>query len=143
MNKTEFNHKDVSNIQAGEKRLARVYVQWLYDDSPDLSYLDQFAESTDPQEMAYHKSDQRRKRRYGIDWTMEGCKAFAVCYIGMGAGVARVENFTSGGLWGIESDSSAKYKREVERDELSDLKNYLVLLGFNVDDFDSVTEARQ
>jgi hypothetical protein len=39
------------------------------------------------------------------------------------------QTITSGGLWGIESDSSASYLKEIEDQELEDLKTQLKALG--------------
>ena len=41
------------------------------------------------------------------------------------------QTITSGGLWGIESDSDAAYLESVEQEELSDLKAQLLALGFS------------
>lgn len=41
------------------------------------------------------------------------------------------QNITSGGLWGIESDSDKPYLESVERDELADLREQLKTLGFS------------
>ena len=41
------------------------------------------------------------------------------------------QTITSGGLYGIESDSDAPYLASVEADELSDLKTQLLALGFS------------
>jgi hypothetical protein len=40
------------------------------------------------------------------------------------------QDISSGGLWGIESDSDREYLEEIERDELADLKGILKGLGF-------------
>ena len=41
------------------------------------------------------------------------------------------QTITSGGLWGIESDSEESYLRSVEQEELSDLRAQLYELGFS------------
>lgn len=41
-----------------------------------------------------------------------------------------VQILTSGGLWGIESDSDASYFAEVEKEELDNLKSELLAAGF-------------
>jgi hypothetical protein len=43
----------------------------------------------------------------------------------------QTQKITSGGLWGIESDSDASYIKSVETDELADLKTQLLALGFS------------
>lgn len=42
-----------------------------------------------------------------------------------------VQEITSGGLWGIESDSDASYLGEIEEEELSELREQLHALGFS------------
>lgn len=131
-----YNHMDVRDIKAGEKRLTAVVVEWLYDETPDLSYLDQFKNSRDTEYQKYYKVDQERKAAYDIDWNMTGCQAKATVLVGEGNGFARIQEFTSGGIWGIESDSDDDFKREMEQEELSDLKSYLQIFGVDVTDFD-------
>lgn len=58
------------------------------------------------------------------------------CYIGIRAEaevqVADViQRITSGGLWGIESDSDRPYLESVQQDELANLKTELLALGFS------------
>lgn len=42
-----------------------------------------------------------------------------------------VQRITSGGLWGIESDSDRKYSADVQEEELAGLKSELLALGFS------------
>lgn len=68
------------------------------------------------------------------------------CYIGIRAdaeiGIGDLKNYparfdctvqkiTSGGLWGIESDSGQDYFEEVEGEQLAELKSQLLTLGFS------------
>ena len=46
-----------------------------------------------------------------------------------GSGI--VQDITSGGLWGIESDSESSYFDEVAKEEWSELKEELCTLGFS------------
>lgn len=68
---------------------------------------------------------------------MESLNAGHWCFIGIQA-EARIEKvnvrafqITSGGLWGIESDSDKSDLESVEKDELSDLREQLKALGFS------------
>jgi hypothetical protein len=45
--------------------------------------------------------------------------------------VAPYQTITSGGLWGIESDSDKDYIAEIEGEQLSELKSQLTALGFS------------
>jgi hypothetical protein len=52
----------------------------------------------------------------------------------------RLETLTSGGLWGIDADpddGQSRYRREVEREELADLKGHLQVFGVPLDGFDA------
>jgi hypothetical protein len=42
-----------------------------------------------------------------------------------------VQDITSGGLWGIESDSDKSYLAEIDAEELASLKSELLALGFS------------
>jgi hypothetical protein len=59
------------------------------------------------------------------------------CFLGIRA-EARVQTvsdvwqeITSGGLWGVESDSDRKYLESVEKDELANLRTELKAIGFS------------
>ncbi len=86
----------------------------LWDPSPDASYLD-----------APGFEDRYRQYRNG-DFNYLGIRAEAEIVVN---GVC--QTITSGGLWGIESDSDRTYLSAVEQDELEQLKSILESLGFS------------
>lgn len=45
-----------------------------------------------------------------------------------------INHIKSGGLWGIESDSEESYIKQIEEEQLNDLKYILLQLGFTEDD---------
>ena len=58
------------------------------------------------------------------------------CFIGVSADAEIVlgdtcQTITSGGLWGIESDSGADYFAEVEQEQLAELRGQLHVIGFS------------
>lgn len=110
---------------AGLKRVDKVTIHWLNDSYPDLSYLEQFEDSQDPEEQKYAKQDRERLENYGRTWEMLGCTAKAEVSYSIGGGNRRIEWLTSGGLWGIESDSGKEYLTEVENEQLADLADHL------------------
>lgn len=66
------------------------------------------------------------------------------CFIGIKAkaniyfeykGYNQYQEITSGGLWGIESDSDKSYIEEVEKQELEDLKTQLENLNVDISNF--------
>ena len=77
----------------------------------------------------------QRMEKYGDSWAMIGIEAEAVIKyrIRPGGGDWRLERLTSGGLWGIESDSGKDHLEEVEREELADLREHLQRFGIRVD----------
>lgn len=68
---------------------------------------------------------------------MESLNRGDFCFIGIRAEAQvqltgdLVQRISSGGLWGIESDSDSAYMDSVEREELSALKTELLALGFS------------
>lgn len=60
-----------------------------------------------------------------------GIRAEAQVVIPAGKDHGIVQTITSGGLWGIEDDSSEDYLAEVGLEELVELKKQLTVLGFS------------
>lgn len=107
-----------------KKRILSVTIKRIIDSSPDTSYLGEYSNTQD-----YER--------------MESLNAGNWCYIGIRAeakvsvyhpqevrGTA-IQTITSGGLWGIESDSEEPYLESVEKEELADLRAQLKALGFS------------
>lgn len=63
-------------------------------------------------------------------WCYLGIRAEAELRVPCGDDSSIIQHITSGGLWGIESDSDASYLTEVEQEQLSELRNQLHALGF-------------
>jgi hypothetical protein len=92
--------------------------------------------------------------KYGMqDWKrMEALERGNFCFIGImaeaevsypidGTNSRRIEYFTSGGLWGIESDSDAKYIEEIEQEQIDELKTHLKQFGIKWDNNIEIQEA--
>lgn len=79
----------------------------------------------------YALQDYERMTRYNKnEWCYVGVYAEAeVSYPISSQGDRRVERFSSGGLWHIESDSDESYFSEVEQEQLDDLKRHLAKFG--------------
>jgi hypothetical protein len=110
----------------GSVTVESVQIKWLVDESPDLSWLDQTDEEMGE---GFEKHAQERKESYGHVWEMLGCVAEAVVIYG--SELRRVERLSSGGLWGIESDSGKNYLREIEDEQLEELANHLGAFGIS------------
>jgi len=103
-------------VEAPRKRrspeLSTIRVFVYPDEDPDTSYLDQ-DEFADRRE-AYQRGD----------FNFVGVRAEAEIVVD---GIVQI--ITSGGLWGIESDSGDAYIAEVAGEEYADLRRILKTLG--------------
>lgn len=89
-----------------------------------------YADCTPEDRASYFEQDYQRSERLNAgDWCYLGVRAVAEVSYPISNGNRRTETLTSGGLWGIESDSDAKYALEVEAQELADLKEHLKQFG--------------
>ncbi len=122
--------KDVQECDCGESGdMQRNEFRYF---NPSFNYVtkdDKPAELTPEDVRKYTRQDYERMERLNAgDW----------CYIGIRAEVdvqtsfgSPIQTITSGGLWGIESDSDKAYFAEVAAEELGQLKTELRALGFS------------
>jgi hypothetical protein len=109
------------------KRIHRVIVNRIEDQQPDASYLEQ-------EGLGFE--DRLQQYRDG-QFSFVGVQAEAEVLIPATEhehstkGHAIVQRITSGGLWGIESDSDAPYFVEIEKEQLDELAQQLYGLGFS------------
>lgn len=133
----KYCNTDTTNADAPAK-VDSIRFEWMHDNSPDLSWLEQTYDEGGislRERAAYVAQDTARLAAYHAgEWTMQGCRAVAIVSRPIGQGSRRLQEFTSGGLWGIESDSSAEYKKEVEAQELADLKQHLSAFGIEINE---------
>ena len=52
----------------------------------------------------------------------------------------RIEWFTSGGLWGIESDSDESYLKDIQVEQIDDLRDHLKQFNVDLSNFDELAE---
>ena len=102
--------------QIEQIKVESITIRRIMDEQPDLS------------EYGEERMD---KYNYG-GWYSMGIRAECVVSRRVGGGNRRLETFTSGGLWGIESDSGDDYLNEVAQDELDDLKEHLKAFGITL-----------
>jgi hypothetical protein len=95
-------------------RIVSISTKQYWDPFPDTSYLE-----------APGFEDRLQQYRNG-DFSFVGISAEAEIVVN---GVCQM--ITSGGLWGIESDSDRQYFSEVEQEEVDQLKAILQSLGFS------------
>lgn len=93
-------------------KVESVEIRVVTDQNPDTSYLEQ------------EGFEDRLKQFERGDFNFVGVQAVAEVSIG---GV--IQEITSGGLWGIESDSGEKHFRSVGKEEYAQLKEILSEMG--------------
>lgn len=95
-------------------RISSITAKQIVDPFPDSSYLES-------------EGFQERRQRYDNGaFGFIGIQAEAEIVV---AGVC--QTITSGGLWGIESDSTPDYISEIEQEEIVQLQEILHALGFS------------
>ena len=136
-------------------RIDRIKIRREIDESPDLSWLessiDEYGkihscrytqEELDKhprRTRRYIKEDMKRLNSYGEDWYMIGIVAEAqISYPLNNNGDRRLEWLSSGGIWGVESDSDESYLKEMEEEQLSELKEHLETFGINTSNWNEI-----
>lgn len=130
----------------------KITIKWEYEESPDLSYLGKYQSNwvegaidrkklgdternqyryfvPANSELEYAMNDYNRSEAANRgNWCMMGCRAVAEISYPTANG-RRIDRLRSGGLWGIESDSSKEYIEEIEKEEMADLKGHVEKFG--------------
>lgn len=107
------------------KRILEVKIIHMADKDPDTSYLE--------------KGDERYRTFHAGLWDFMGVLAEAQIGVPQNfvkgskvdSGVYITQRISSGGLWGIESDSDKSHIASIEGEQLSELKDQLKALGFS------------
>lgn len=88
----------------------------------------------------YCRQDYRRMEALNEgEWHYMGITAEArVSYASGPNGHRRIEWFTSGGLWGIESDSHIDHLMEIANEEFSNLREHLNAFNVDTSEFDEL-----
>ncbi len=141
------------------KRISKVSIKRIFDESPDTSYIGEYSATWKEGAIdRKERGDMRcRDYRYFLPANpeyaeQEYARMESLCngdfhFIGIRA-EAEIQTsddgrhwlcntISSGGLWGIESDSGDDYFAEVERDELAALRDALTEFGFTADEIDA------
>lgn len=96
--------------------------------NPSSNYKGESPEDT----IKYVRQDYERMERLNAgDWCFIGIRAEAKYSVGESRGGYLEQEITSGGLWGIESDSDDSHLTSVEMEELADLRTQLEGIGFS------------
>ncbi len=135
--------------------VSKIIIEHKIDEYPDLSYLGSFsnkpgaypiehngglraypyfnADNVDDLTQAEQNYDRMMMFENGNVYMM-GIIAEAQILIPIGNGSFSIQTITSSGLYGIESDSDKAYIKEIEAEQLDELKGYLKQLNIEVPD---------
>ena len=133
-------------------KIESITVERINDNQPDLSWLESSVENGKIDSCQYSQKDYDEDREntekyieqdqarlesyYQGNWNMLGIRAIAKVSYSIGNGNRRLETLTSGGIWGVESDSDQDYFETLEQEELDNLKEHLETFGVDVSDFE-------
>lgn len=129
MKYTHTETRKVGNV--GDKpSIDSIRIEWEEDDDKEPTFVEDEGEE-------YRAENEKRLEAYNRgEWWYQGCRAVAtVSYPVNDTGDRRLETFSSGGLWGVDSDCGDSYRQEVEEDELTDLKAHLEKFGVDTCNF--------
>lgn len=104
--------------------------------NPSFNYVDATgearSENTPEDVRKYVRQDYERMESLNAgNWCFIGIRATAEIAVPTAPSNATLQEISSGGLWGIESDSDYEYLKSIEREELADLRGQLKALGFS------------
>lgn len=105
------------------KRIHKVVIKRMVDTDPDASYLEQ--------EGFEHRLEQYKQGMFDYMGVRADAEIWVPTYAQFNKGASILQSITSGGLWGIESDSDSSYIAEIEQEQLAELREQLHALGFS------------
>lgn len=82
--------------------------------------------------------DAKRILHHGEDWYLMGITAEAEVVYETDPGTFRISKFSSGGIWGVESDGEPGYLNELKNEELADLRRHLERFNVDTSDFNKL-----
>lgn len=127
----------------------KIIVKHEIDEYPDLSFLGKFSDNPgkypikhngsrgsyhyfnadNVENMTQAKENYNEMMRFeNNDIFMMGIKAYAVINIPTDNNSWIIQHITSGGLWGIESNSDKDYIKTIESEQIDEVKTYLKIL---------------
>lgn len=89
------------------------------------------------------EQDEERLRTHGDSWQMIGVFAEAEIQTSEDGSTWLINTIRSGGLWNTESDSDEQHFKEIEAEELENLKQVLLELGFSAEDIAAARVGRK
>ena len=111
-------------------KIEKITIKQMYDNDPDYSYLEQ------------EGFENKLKAFENGDFFYIGIKAEAEIITSYDGKNWLINKITSGGLWGIESNSGEDYLEEVRLEEERELKDILLKFGFDAGEIeDALSES--
>ena len=141
-----------------------ISIKRMIDEHPDLSWIGEFSDTPkdgainhkersgerhvyqyfNPANPGYAEQEYKEMMDYeNGNYCFIGVQAEAVVSYPTGNNSRRLEWFTSGGLWGIHSDSDDDYLETIVTEELNDLKQHLEKFCVDVSNFDNIGVERK
>lgn len=104
--------------------------------NPSFNYVDNggklLPSNTTEEVRGYVRQDYERMEAHNHGWCFQGIEAEAKVSLTVDAqGNRLMQDITSGGLWGIESDVDAAYLADIEKEQLAELREQLHAIGFS------------
>lgn len=128
----KYTHTETRKVgKVGDRpSIDTIRIEWEQDCDMEPTFVDDEGEE-------YRAENEKRLEAYHSgEWWYTGCRAEAiVSYPVNDTGDRRMERFTSGGLWGIASDDTVEYRKEVQTEQLTDLKAHLETFGVDTCNF--------
>lgn len=112
-------------------KIEKVVIKQMYDSDADTSYLDQ--DEFKDRQQAYERGD----------FFYIGISADATILTSYDGKSWLINTITSGGLWGIESDSNESYLESVRMEEENELKDILLAFGFSQEEITGALDASE
>jgi hypothetical protein len=112
------NDREMTEIKM-QAKIGKITIRQLTDNDPDTSYMDQDG-----------FEDLKRSYENG-DFFYIGIKAEAEILTSHNGKEWLINTITSGGLWGIESNSDESHLESIRMEEEHDLKAVLLKFGFS------------
>lgn len=153
----------VTKVKANKPTLDEIVCYHILDDSPDLSFIGEFSDTPgkgaidhrarsgegnrtfqyfNPANPEYAEQEYKRMMEFErCEVGHIGIKAEATIWLDAGGDAKKMQIISSGGLWGIESDSEPSYFKEIEADQIEELRGYLEQLNVDMSNFDALAKA--
>lgn len=107
-------------IKGFQCKIGTTTINHIVDEDPDTSYMDQ------------EGFEELKEKYQNEEFYFIGIRVTTEILTSLDSGKNwLIDHITSGGLWGIESNSDDSYKKEVALEEMAELRTTLAGMGFS------------